>query len=96
MWRNLQRSRCVMSAVAGSLKALPQQVIYVSGAPAATPEAERILDLRIPGVSGVKEYKRFYPAGEVTAQLVGFTISMTMGRRGWSLPITLFNWRVRL
>ena len=36
-------------------------------------KAESILDLNILGVSSQKEYKRFYPAGEVTAQLVGFT-----------------------
>ena len=31
-------------------------------------EAEIILDLNISGVSAKKTYKRFYPAGEVTAQ----------------------------
>jgi cell division protein FtsI (penicillin-binding protein 3) len=36
-------------------------------------EAREILDLGIPGVSGEREYRRFYPAGEVAAQLVGFT-----------------------
>ena len=36
-------------------------------------EARTILDRRIPGVFGEREYRRFYPAGEVTAQLVGFT-----------------------
>ncbi len=36
-------------------------------------EADKVLDLQIPGVNAVQEYKRFYPAGEVTAQLVGLT-----------------------
>ncbi len=36
-------------------------------------EAREILALRIPGVYGEREYRRFYPAGEVAAQLVGFT-----------------------
>jgi cell division protein FtsI (penicillin-binding protein 3) len=36
-------------------------------------EARDILGLRIPGVYGEREYRRFYPAGEVAAQLVGFT-----------------------
>ncbi len=36
-------------------------------------EARDILSLRIPGVYGEREYRRFYPAGEVAAQLVGFT-----------------------
>lgn len=38
------------------------------------PEAARaILALRIGGVFGEREYQRYYPAGEVAAQLVGFT-----------------------
>lgn len=35
--------------------------------------ARSILDKRIKGVFGEREYRRFYPAGEVAAQLVGFT-----------------------
>ena len=48
-------------------------------------EAEKILSLRIPGVSGQQEYKRFYPAGEVTAQLVGITDIKDQGREGMEL-----------
>ncbi len=36
-------------------------------------DARIILDKRIAGVSGQREYRRFYPAGEVAAQLIGFT-----------------------
>ncbi len=36
-------------------------------------DARIILDKRIAGVFGEREYRRFYPAGEVAAQLVGFT-----------------------
>jgi len=35
--------------------------------------AREILDRKITGVFGEPEYRRFYPAGEVAAQLVGFT-----------------------
>jgi cell division protein FtsI (penicillin-binding protein 3) len=35
--------------------------------------AREILARRIGGVYGEREYRRFYPAGEVAAQLVGFT-----------------------
>ena len=39
-----------------------------------TPDKARsILDMRIRGVREEREYRRFYPAGEVAAQLVGFT-----------------------
>ncbi|HEY6130788.1 MAG TPA: penicillin-binding protein 2 [Halioglobus sp.] len=35
--------------------------------------AREILDKKIVGVFGEREYQRFYPAGEVAGQLVGFT-----------------------
>jgi cell division protein FtsI (penicillin-binding protein 3) len=35
--------------------------------------ARKILEMRISGVYGEREYQRFYPAGEVTAHVVGFT-----------------------
>ena len=50
-----------------------------------TEQAERILDLGIAGISGRREYKRFYPAGEVTAQLVGFTDINDSGQEGMEL-----------
>ena len=48
-------------------------------------EANRILDLDIIGVSGQREYRRFYPAGEVTAQLVGVTNISDHGLEGVEL-----------
>ena len=36
-------------------------------------DAREILEKRFKGVYGEREYRRFYPAGEVAAQLVGFT-----------------------
>ncbi len=51
-----------------------------------TPEAaQRVLDLRIPGVYRQNEYKRFYPAGEVTAQLLGVTNVDDVGQEGLEL-----------
>ena len=35
--------------------------------------ANHVMALHIPGVYMQREYKRFYPAGEVTAHLVGYT-----------------------
>jgi cell division protein FtsI (penicillin-binding protein 3) len=35
--------------------------------------AEQIAALKLPGIHQEKEYRRFYPAGEMTAHLVGFT-----------------------
>ena len=48
-------------------------------------EADRVLDLGIIGISGRQEFKRFYPAGEVTAQLVGFTDIDDAGQEGLEL-----------
>ena len=48
-------------------------------------DAEKILQLNIEGVSSQQEFKRFYPAGEVTAQLVGFTDIDDQGQEGMEL-----------
>ncbi len=51
-----------------------------------TPEqGERVLDLNIPGVYSQEEFRRFYPAGEVAAQIVGFTDIDDRGREGLEL-----------
>lgn len=48
-------------------------------------EARRVLDLGIDGVYSQREYKRFYPAGPVAAQLVGFTSRDGKGLEGIEL-----------
>ncbi len=48
-------------------------------------EADKVLRLDIAGVYGQQEYKRFYPAGEVVAQLVGFTNIDDRGQEGMEL-----------
>lgn len=56
-----------------------------------TPEqGQRILDLKVPGVYGIEEFRRFYPAGEVTAHVVGFTDIDDRGREGMELAFD--NW----
>ena len=52
--------------------------------------AREILDKRIKGVFGEREYRRFYPAGEVAAQLVGFTDVDGQGIAG--LELTYNDW----
>ena len=49
------------------------------------PQAEAVLDLEIVGIFKREEYKRFYPAGEVAAQLVGFTGIDDRGQEGMEL-----------
>lgn len=47
--------------------------------------AQKILDLGIRGVYSQDEYRRYYPAGEVTAQLLGFTNIDDQGQEGLEL-----------
>ncbi len=56
-----------------------------------TPQAaQRVLDLRIPGVYRQDEYKRYYPAGEVTAQLLGVTNVDDVGQEGLELAYQFY------
>ena len=51
-----------------------------------TPEqGQQVLDLKVPGVYGIGEFRRFYPAGETTAHMVGFTDIDDHGREGVEL-----------
>jgi cell division protein FtsI (penicillin-binding protein 3) len=48
-------------------------------------QADRVMALQVPGVSLEPEYKRFYPAGEVAAHVVGFTNVDDQGQEGMEL-----------
>ena len=48
-------------------------------------EAEQIKALGIPGVYTSREYRRYYPAGEVTGHLLGFTNVDDAGQEGLEL-----------
>jgi cell division protein FtsI (penicillin-binding protein 3) len=48
-------------------------------------QVEKILKLNIPGIQTRKEYKRFYPEGEVMAHVVGFTNVEDAGQDGMEL-----------
>ncbi len=52
--------------------------------------AEDIRDLQIPGVFLQREYRRFYPTGGVSAQVVGFTNIDDIGQEG--LELAYNNW----
>lgn len=47
--------------------------------------AEEVLKLEVPGVYSQREFRRYYPAGEVTAHLVGFTDIDDRGQEGMEL-----------
>lgn len=44
--------------------------------------AEQVKDLKIAGIDVLREFKRFYPSGEVTAHLLGFTNAEDVGQVG--------------
>jgi cell division protein FtsI (penicillin-binding protein 3) len=46
---------------------------------------DQVLALGLPGVYGEREYRRFYPTGEVTAHLLGFTDLEDRGQEGMEL-----------
>jgi cell division protein FtsI (penicillin-binding protein 3) len=48
-------------------------------------QAEQVLALKLPGVNVQREYHRYYPAGEVTGHLVGFTDIDDEGQEGLEL-----------
>ena len=48
-------------------------------------EAARVVELNIPGVFLQREYRRFYPSGEVTSHLVGMTDIDDRGQEGIEL-----------
>ena len=47
--------------------------------------AQAILDLEIPGVASQREFRRYYPSGEVNAHVLGFTNIDDSGQEGLEL-----------
>ena len=48
-------------------------------------EATKVIALKIPGVFQQREYRRFYPSGDVTAHVIGFTGNEDQGQEGIEL-----------
>lgn len=48
-------------------------------------QVEKVVSMEMPGVSLQREYRRYYPAGEVTAHLLGFTNFDDNGQEGLEL-----------
>jgi cell division protein FtsI (penicillin-binding protein 3) len=53
-------------------------------------KAEQVLNLGLPGVGTMREYRRYYPAGEVTGHVIGFTNIDDGGQEG--LELELDHW----
>jgi cell division protein FtsI (penicillin-binding protein 3) len=48
-------------------------------------QAEKVVSMEVPGISLQREYRRYYPGGEVTAHLLGFTNLDDNGQEGLEL-----------
>lgn len=48
-------------------------------------EAHQVMALKLPGINVLREYRRYYPAGEVAGHLVGFTSVDDDGQEGLEL-----------
>jgi cell division protein FtsI (penicillin-binding protein 3) len=48
-------------------------------------KARQVMDLKLPGVNVLREYRRYYPAGEVAGHVVGFTSIDDEGQEGLEL-----------
>ena len=51
----------------------------------APEQASQVLANKVPGIYALTEYRRYYPAGEVTSHLVGFTNIDDVGQEGTEL-----------
>ncbi|WP_462403017.1 peptidoglycan D,D-transpeptidase FtsI family protein [Pseudomonas sp. Marseille-QA0332] len=99
LWANpkeMQGSRKRWPQLAAALGQNPQQLAdrlaqqankeFIYLVRGLTPEqGQQVLDLKVPGVYGMEEFRRFYPAGDVTAHMVGFTDLDDHGREGVEL-----------
>jgi cell division protein FtsI (penicillin-binding protein 3) len=90
----LQASPAEMAALAKVLETTPQKLAarlaadedFAFLARQIAPEtAERAMALRIKGLNEQNEYRRYYPGGEVTAHIVGFTGDQDKGQEGMEL-----------
>jgi cell division protein FtsI (penicillin-binding protein 3) len=50
-------------------------------------DAQRVMAMKLPGVNVQREYRRYYPASEVTGHLVGFTDIDDKGQEGLELAM---------
>lgn len=72
------------SAVSKKLENNPRGFVYLKRR--IPPElARQVMQLKISGIFMQREYRRYYPAGEIAAHLVGFTGVDEIGREGFEL-----------
>ncbi|MDF1630546.1 MAG: penicillin-binding transpeptidase domain-containing protein [Alcanivoracaceae bacterium] len=85
-WSRLNGNK-VLDSKALAQRVLPnsqREFIYLSRH-LAPEQAQQVLDLRVPGIYALTEYRRYYPAAEVTSHIVGFTNIDDIGQEGVEL-----------
>ena len=55
-------------------------------------QAARVMVLKIPGIFQQREFRRFYPSGDVTAHVIGFTGLDDQGQEGIELAQQKDHW----
>jgi cell division protein FtsI (penicillin-binding protein 3) len=99
VWVNPRELRNAPAEIPRLAKAVGRDVDWLMRAVSAQPEreflylrrhlppaeAEAVVQLGIPGVHLQREYRRFYPAGEVTGHVLGFTNIDDAGQEGLEL-----------
>lgn len=85
-WKTLARVLELQPRVLEQMLAKRQEREFVYLRRHITPElAQKVMALEIPGVALQREYRRYYPAGEVFAHVVGFTNIDDAGQEGVEL-----------
>lgn len=85
-WSKLSGNK-VLDSKALAQRVLPnskREFIYLARH-LAPEQAQHVLDLRVPGIYALTEYRRYYPAAEVTSHIVGFTNIDDIGQEGVEL-----------
>lgn len=85
-WVRLQHNKVVdASTLARKVTAHPEREFVYLARHLAPEQARTVLDANVPGIYPLTEYRRYYPAGEVAAHVVGFTNIDDEGQEGVEL-----------
>jgi cell division protein FtsI (penicillin-binding protein 3) len=85
-WIKLNDNKVLDSKVLGQRVLANSQREFIYLARHLAPEQARlVLDQRVPGIYALTEYRRYYPAAEVTSHIVGFTNIDDIGQEGIEL-----------
>ena len=86
LWSRLKDNRVLdAKTLARKVTSYPDREFIYLARHLAPEEAQAVLDAKVPGIYPLTEYRRYYPAGEVAAHVVGFTNIDDEGQEGIEL-----------